>query len=63
VGVLRLNACNVQTPAMPLSPGRYYLELSTKQRKEWEQRLEEVKKSSDQDVRAQRHDLDVLFTH
>lgn len=30
---------------------RYYLELNTKQRKEWEQRLEELKKASEEEVR------------
>lgn len=29
---------------------RYYLELNTKQRKEWEQRLEELKKASEEEV-------------
>jgi F0F1-type ATP synthase membrane subunit b/b' len=29
---------------------RYYLELNTKQRKEWEQRLEELKKAAEEEV-------------
>jgi len=29
---------------------RYYLELNTKQRKEWEQRLEELKKTAEEEV-------------
>jgi hypothetical protein len=36
----------------PPVPTRYYLELNTKQRKEWEQRLEELKKAAEEEVRA-----------
>ncbi len=57
--LLRQNIRNVPTLAEyclveSLDPPccRYYLDLSTKQRKEWEQRLEELKKASAEEVSA-----------
>lgn len=39
---------------------RYYLELNTKQRKEWEQKLEELKKAAEEEV-SQLHSFAVMM--